>query len=121
MLDFAETQTAPSMSFAHASVDVLGRLPRGDARIWAQSLTDVIAAAMRDGQLDRIRDVSGEVLEASTVTAAWDRMAGQGVAPGDLVIAQAVNSVPAAAQLLANDAIPRRHPNGCVLGRALGG
>ncbi|MGL6208441.1 MAG: class I adenylate-forming enzyme family protein [Paracoccaceae bacterium] len=101
MLDFAENQTAPSMSFAHASVDVLGRLPRGDARIWAQSLTDVIAAAMQDGRLNRIRDVSGDVLEAATVVAAWDRMAGQGIAPGDVVIADAVNSVPAAAQLLA--------------------
>ncbi|MEQ5870016.1 acyl--CoA ligase [Sagittula sp. NFXS13] len=99
MLDFQEDTAG--RHFVHASVDVLGRLPRGDGRIWAQTLTDVVAAAYQSGGLGAIRQAGGATLSPDDIDLAWTQLAEGGVAPGDTIIVAAENTLATTARLLA--------------------
>lgn len=99
MLDFQND--ANPQNFVHASVDVLGRLPLGEGRIWAQSLTDVVAASMRSGGLRAIREPGGDTLTEAMVTEAWADLSDNGIAPGNVVIISVENTLATTARLLA--------------------
>jgi len=99
MLDFQNKTTPPD--FAHSSVDVMGHLPQGDGRIWAQTLTDVVAACWQSGGFDAIREPGGIALTDADVSAAWADMSANGIAPGDVVIVAAENTLATTARLLA--------------------
>ncbi len=99
MLDFLND--TPTPDFAHASVDIVGRLPQGEGRIWAQSLTDVVAASWQAGGFDAIREPGGVSLTQADVSAAWEDMSANGIAPGDVVIVAAENTIASTARLLA--------------------
>lgn len=100
------TQSTPSTlgsnhPFAHSSIDIAGRLPQGDQRVWAQSLTDVIASAYDRDALDRIRSTDGHSLSRADVDAARAAHEEAGLCAGDTVIVAVENTLPSTARLLA--------------------
>lgn len=90
-----------STPYAHGSIDIAGRLPKGDPRHWAQSLTDVIASAHDRDALHRIRDAEGRALTRADVDAARDCHETSGLRAGETVIVAVENTVDCTARLLA--------------------
>lgn len=85
----------------HASLSPAGRLPAGDPRVWAQSLTDLVAGVATTNGFGRVAEHDGPTLTAEAVEEAFGRLVATGVEHGDVVIVEGRNTVAACAWLLA--------------------
>lgn len=75
--------------------------PQSDVRIWAQTLQQLTAAALRNERLARISDASAQCLSAADVLAAHAQLAALGVQNGDVVMIKAQNDLVGVSAMLA--------------------
>jgi long-chain acyl-CoA synthetase len=87
--------------FRHASISVGGDLPTGDPAYWAQSVTDLVCGLRRDGGVGRFANHLGTRLEQAQIDAAMTALLASEMRAGDVVIVEAVNTLPTIAMLLA--------------------
>jgi long-chain acyl-CoA synthetase len=84
--------TRPSL-FGAGSVALDGDLPPGDPRIWAHTVTDLVAAFICRGRLDNVRDCAGVPLDRSSIEARWARLRAAGLTSGDVVIVETCSAL----------------------------
>jgi long-chain acyl-CoA synthetase len=87
--------------FSAASVSLDGDLPRGDPRVWAHTLTDVVAAFVRDGHTGRVQDSTGAVLDVTHIEARCAQLHAAGLRGGGIVVIEACNTLLAVEGMLA--------------------
>ena len=75
--------------------------PESDVRIWAQTLQQLVAAALRDNRVARIFDASQRALSVDDVLAARAQLAALAVVPGDVVMIKAQNDLRGVSAMLA--------------------
>ena len=78
----------------------LKQLPPGDPRIWAQTLQDLVLAAMRDNLSANIVDANGNALQTEAVWAFRKQLQEHDIHPGDVVLIKAINDLNGACALL---------------------
>jgi long-chain acyl-CoA synthetase len=79
--------------FGAASVALNGDLPPGDPRIWAHTVTDVVAAFISAGHLHNVQDCAGVPLDRSSIEARWSQLCEAGLKSGDVVIVESCNTL----------------------------
>jgi long-chain acyl-CoA synthetase len=79
--------------FGAASVALNGDLPQGDPRIWAHTVTDVVAAFISAGHLHNVQDCAGVPLDRSSIEARWSQLCEAGLKSGDVVIVETCNTL----------------------------
>ncbi|MGP8431869.1 class I adenylate-forming enzyme family protein [Paraburkholderia fungorum] len=87
--------------FSAASVSLDGELPQGDPRVWSHTLTDVVAAFIRDKQTDRVRDSADVELDPGRVETRVAQLREAGVRGGGVVVVEAYNTLQAVESMLA--------------------
>lgn len=75
--------------------------PRSDVRIWAQTLQQLVAAALRDERLQLISDASRQTLTNADVLNARALLAAHDVRAGDVVMIKAQNDLRGVGAMLA--------------------
>ena len=86
--------------FNAASITLRGELPKGDPRIWAHSVTDLVAGFIRDDKTGQILDANGVSLQKEQVEVAIASLKEAGVLPGEVVIIESYNDLNAVAYIL---------------------
>jgi acyl-CoA synthetase (AMP-forming)/AMP-acid ligase II len=89
-----------AMAIAEPLAGLIEAAPAGDARLWAQSLQDLVVAMLRDGRAGNIEDATGKRLRDEDVFAAQEQLRSLGVRPGEVVLVKANNDVAGAASVL---------------------
>lgn len=86
---------------ARASLTPLGTLPDGDPRIWAHTVTDLVAAFLREEGCRRVVETTGDCLRRDFIEDAVQRLIDAGVQSGEVVICEVQNSIRSVANMLA--------------------